>query len=205
MANLQVELEEVEEVMPTLEDQKQVSRGVDAKWKTRQRLRNSPRKEVEKLIRDVDHTICGPPCEELPMPECIMALNEEFAAIFSAKIPGGMPPSRSTGHLIDMVQDHRIPGQKLYRLSPAEDKELQEQLSSLEKLGFIEPYVSPFGSGVLFVPKPNWKFRLCVDYRPLNAITVPDVYPLPRIDEMIDKGEGVGGFLRWISMRGFIR
>ena len=55
-------------------------------------------------------------------------------------------------------------------LSPADDKELQEQLSSLEKLGFIEPSVSQFGSGVLFVPKPNGKFRLCVDYRQLNAI-----------------------------------
>ena len=89
MANLQVELAEVEEVMPTLEDQQQVSRGVDAKWKTRQRLRNSPRKEVETLIKDVDHTICGPPCEELPMPDCIRALNEEFAVIFPEKIPGG--------------------------------------------------------------------------------------------------------------------
>ena len=88
MANLEVELAEIEEVMPTLEDQQQVSRGGDAKWKTRQRLRNSPRKEVEKLIKDVDHTICGPPCEELPMPDCIRALTEEFAAIFPEKIPG---------------------------------------------------------------------------------------------------------------------
>ena len=102
-----------------------------------------------------------------------------------------MPPSRPTDHRIDLVQDHKIPGQKLYRL----DKELQEQLSSLEKLGFIEPSVSPFGSGVLFVPKPNGKFRLCVDYRPLNAITVADVYHPPRIDEMIDKAVGS----RWFS------
>ena len=86
---------------------------MDVKWKTRQRLRNSPRKEVEKLIKDVDHTICGPPCEELHMPECIRALNEEFAAIFPAKISGGMPPSRPTDHRIDLVQDHKIPGQKL--------------------------------------------------------------------------------------------
>ena len=79
-------------------------------------------------------------------------------------------------------------------------------MSSLEKLGFVEPSVPPFGSGVLFVPKPNGKFRLCVDYRPLNAITVADVYPLPRIDEMFDKAVGgVGGFQRWICMRGFIR
>ena len=100
------------------------------------------------------------------MPDCIMALNEEFAVIFPAKIPGGMPLSRPTDNRIHLLQDHKITGQTLYRLSPAEDKELQEQLSSVEKLGFIEPSVSPFGSGVLFVPKPNGKFRLCVDYRP---------------------------------------
>ena len=87
VSSLLVELAEIEEVMPTLEDQQKVSRGVDAKWKTRQRLRNSPRKE--KLIKDVDHTICGPPCEELPMPDSIRELNEEFAAIFPEKIPGG--------------------------------------------------------------------------------------------------------------------
>ena len=144
--------------MPTLEDQQMVSRRVEAKWKTRQRLRNSPRNEVEKLIRDVDHPIRGPPCEELPMPERIRALNKEFAAIFPEKIPGGMPPTRPTDHRIDLEHDHKIPGQKMYRLSPADDKELQEQPSSLEKLGFIEPSVSPFGSGVLFVPKQNGKF-----------------------------------------------
>ena len=111
MANLQVELAEIEEVMPTLEDQQQVSRGVDAKWKTKHRLRNSPWKEVEKLIKDVDHTICGPPCEERPIPYCIRALNEEFAAIFPAKIPGGMPPSasRPTDQRIHLVHDHNIP------------------------------------------------------------------------------------------------
>ena len=116
-----------------------------------------------------------------------------------------MPPSGPTDHRIDLVQDHKIPGQRLYMLSPAEDKELQEQLSSLEKLGFIEPSVSPFGSGVLFVPKPNVKFRLCVDYKALNAITVADVYPLPRIDEMNDKAGVSRCFLKWICMRGSIR
>ena len=110
LANLLVEGVEVEQVMPTLEDQQMVSRVVEANWKTRQMLRNLPRKEVEKLIKDVDHTICGPLCEELPMPECIKALNEEFAAIFPTKIPGGMTPSRPTDHRIDLVHDQKIPG-----------------------------------------------------------------------------------------------
>ena len=164
MANLQSEVVEAEKAMPTLGYQLMVGREMDAKWKTRQRLMNSPRKDVEKLIGNVDLTICGLPCEELPMPDCIRALSDEFATKCPENIPGGMPPSRPTDHRIDLVQDHKIPGKKLYRLSPAEDKGLQEQLSLLEKLVFIEPSVSPFGSGVLFVPKPNGKFRLCVDY-----------------------------------------
>ena len=50
------------------------------------------------------------------MPDCIKALNEEFAAIFTVKIPGGMPPSGPTDHRIDLVQEHNIPWEKLYRL-----------------------------------------------------------------------------------------
>ena len=114
-----------------------------------------------------------------------------------------MPPSRPTDHEIDLVQDHKNPWQKLYRLSPVKDKELQEQLSSLEKLGFIESSVSPFGSEVLFVPKPNGKFRLFVDYRPWNATTVADVYPLPRIDEMIDKAWRSRWFSKMDLLAGF--
>ena len=65
-------------------------------------------------MKEMDHTVYGPPCEELPTPDCIKASIEEFAAIYPAKISGGMPPSRPTDHRIDLVQDHKIPGQKLY-------------------------------------------------------------------------------------------
>ena len=56
---------------------------------------------------------------------------------------------------------------------------------------------------MLFVPKPNGKFRLCVYYRPLNAITVADVYQLPRIDEMIDKVGGSRWFYKMDLHAGF--
>ena len=55
------------------------------------------------------------------------------------------------------MHDHKIPGQKLYRLSPAEDKELQEQLSSLEKLGFVEPSVSLFWVGSALCAEAKWE------------------------------------------------
>jgi hypothetical protein len=65
----------VEEVTPTVEDQRALARAAEPKWKTRKRLRNSARKAVEKLLKEVDHTICGPPCLEEPVPQAIRDLN----------------------------------------------------------------------------------------------------------------------------------
>ena len=50
-------------------------------------------KEVEKLIRSVDHTICGPPCSDEPKPDCIRALKDAFVVIFPKEIPGVCHPS----------------------------------------------------------------------------------------------------------------
>ena len=52
--------EETEELDPTPEAQKAVTRSPELKWKSRRKLRNSPIKETEKLIKEVDHTRCGP-------------------------------------------------------------------------------------------------------------------------------------------------
>ena len=60
-------------------------------------------------------------------------------------------------------------------------------MADLKAHGYIKEVTSPFGSGILFVPKANGKLRMVVDYRPINKLTVVDKYPLPRIDEMLDR------------------
>lgn len=60
--------------------------------------------------------------------------------------------------------------------------------------GFISPSTSPYGSPVLFAKKKDGSLRLCVDYRALNKITVKNRYPLPRIDELIDRVQGAKYF-----------
>ncbi|GJR50669.1 putative reverse transcriptase domain-containing protein [Tanacetum coccineum] len=69
-------------------------------------------------------------------------------------------------------------------------KELSEQLQELFDKGFIRPSSSPWGALVLFVKKKNGSFRMCIDYRELNKLTVKNHYPLPRIDDLFDQLQG---------------
>ncbi|GJW23124.1 putative reverse transcriptase domain-containing protein [Tanacetum coccineum] len=76
------------------------------------------------------------------------------------------------------------------RLAPSEMKELSEQLKELFDKGFIRPSSSPWGAPVLFVKKKDGSFRMCIDYRELNKLTVKNRYPLPRIDDLFDQLQG---------------
>ncbi|GJW33922.1 putative reverse transcriptase domain-containing protein [Tanacetum coccineum] len=77
-----------------------------------------------------------------------------------------------------------------YRLASSEMKELSEQLQELSDKGFIRPSSSPWGALVLFVKKKDGSFRMCIDYRELNKLTVKNRYLLPRIDDLFDQLQG---------------
>ncbi|GKC59999.1 hypothetical protein Tco_1087597 [Tanacetum coccineum] len=83
-----------------------------------------------------------------------------------------------------------LPARAPYRLAPSEMKELLEQLKELSDKGFIRPSSSPWGAPVLFVKKKDGSFRMCIDYRELNKLTVKNRYPLPRIDDLFDQLQG---------------
>ncbi|GJT51547.1 putative reverse transcriptase domain-containing protein [Tanacetum coccineum] len=77
-----------------------------------------------------------------------------------------------------------------YRLAPTEMQELSNQLKELQEKGFIRPSSSPLGASVLFVKKIDGSFRMCIDYRELNKLTIKNRYPLPRIDDLFDQLQG---------------
>ncbi|GJY14267.1 putative reverse transcriptase domain-containing protein [Tanacetum coccineum] len=97
----------------------------------------------------------------------------------------GLPPTRQVEFQIDLVPVlHPMHGTVLSDVA-FEMKELSEQLKELSDKGFIRPSSSPWGAPVLFVKKKDGSFRMCIDYRELNKLTVKNRYPLPRIDDFI--------------------
>lgn len=95
---------------------------------------------------------------------------------------------------INLKPDSVPPQQRVYRMSPAELEELQRQLEIYLEKGWIRPSASEFGAPILFARKADGSLRMCVDYRALNAITIKDRGPLPRMDELFDHLHGAKFF-----------
>ncbi|GJR90411.1 putative reverse transcriptase domain-containing protein [Tanacetum coccineum] len=98
--------------------------------------------------------------------------------------------SRQVEFQIDLIPGVAPVARAPYRLAPSEMKEFSEQLKELFDKGFIRPSSSPWGAPVLFVKKKDGSFRMCIDYRELNKLTVKNRYPLPRIDDLFDQLQG---------------
>jgi hypothetical protein len=81
-------------------------------------------------------------------------------------------------------------------MPPTELGEMKKQLQELLDKGFIRPSTSPWGCPALFVKKKDESLRLCIDYRPLNAVTIKNKYPLTRIDVLFDQLVGAKVFPR---------
>lgn len=94
-------------------------------------------------------------------------------------------PESRTRHVIDTGSAHPI-RQKPYRVSPAERKIIAQQVEEMLKKKVIQESCSPWAAPVILVRKKDGSWRFCVDYRRLNSVTKKDVYPLPRIDDVID-------------------
>ncbi|GKB16691.1 hypothetical protein Tco_0850614 [Tanacetum coccineum] len=106
----------------------------------------------------------------------------------------GLPPQRQVEFRIDLIPRATPVAKSPYRLAPSEMQELSEQLQELQDKGFIRPSHSPWGAPVLFVKKKDGLFRMCIDYRELNKLTIKNRYPLPRIDDLFDQLQGARYF-----------
>ncbi|KAJ0680361.1 putative nucleotidyltransferase, Ribonuclease H [Helianthus annuus] len=128
----------------------------------------------------------GPSISDVPV-------VRDFPDVFPEDLPGP-PPARSVDFRIDLVPGATPVAKSPYRLAPSEMQELSSQLQELLNKGFIRPSTSPWGAPVLFVKKKDGSFRMCIDYRELNKLTIKNRYPLPRIDDLFDQLQGATCF-----------
>jgi hypothetical protein len=131
-------------------------------------------------------TLIGSPVERIPV-VC------EYPDVFLDELPG-MPPDRDIEFAIELQPRTAPISKRPYRMPPAELAELKKQLQELLDKRFIHPSTSLWGCPALFIKKKDESLRLCVDYRPLNAVTIKNKCPLPRIDVLFDQLVGAKVF-----------
>ncbi|GKD69569.1 putative reverse transcriptase domain-containing protein, partial [Tanacetum coccineum] len=110
----------------------------------------------------------------------------DFPKVFPEDLPG-LPLTRQVEFQINLIPGAAPVVRAPYQLALSEMKELSDQLKELSDKGFIRPGSSPWGALVLFDKKKDGSFRMCIDYKELNKLTMKNCYPLPRIDDLFDQ------------------
>ncbi|GKV07032.1 hypothetical protein SLEP1_g18843 [Rubroshorea leprosula] len=124
------------------------------------------------------------------LPSAVKSLLQDFKDVFPDDVPNGLQPIRGIEHQIDFIPGATIPNRPAYRSNPNETKELQRQVEELMKTGHVRESMSPCAVPVLLVSKKDRTWRMCVDCRAVNKITVKYRYPIPRLDDMLDELHG---------------
>ncbi|MCO5548361.1 hypothetical protein L7F22_001818 [Adiantum nelumboides] len=128
----------------------------------------------------------------------------QFRDVFIDDIPRELPPKGGDDdHMIELIPGSSLPNKPLYRVSKAQQEEIMRQVNEMVEKGMVRPSSSPFCSPILLVQKKDGTYRMCVDYRALNRITIKNRFLVPRVEDLFDKLQGPTYFGRIDLKSGF--
>ena len=120
----------------------------------------------------------------------VSSVLQDFGDVFLEDVPAGLPPLRGIEHQVDLIPGATLPNRAPYRTNPEETKEIQKQVQALLDKGYIRVSLSPCAVPVILVPKKDGTWRMCVDCRAINNITIRYRHPIPRLEDMLDESSG---------------
>jgi hypothetical protein len=128
-------------------------------------------------------------CQMEARPTDGIRMVSEFSDVFPDDLPG-MPPDHNIEFSIELLPGTAPIAKRPYRMAPVEHEEVKKTVDELLAKGYICHSFSPWAFPVLLVEKKDGAKRMCIDYRDLNAVTIKNKHPLPRIENLFDQLQG---------------
>jgi hypothetical protein len=120
------------------------------------------------------------------LPEEIQELLENFIDIVVENFPCSLPPIKSISHHIDLIPGTSLPNKSTYKPMPQENEQVKKQVQDFMEKGLIRESLSPCTVPIVLIPKKGGGWRMCIDSRDINKITIRYIFPLPGMDALMD-------------------
>jgi hypothetical protein len=143
-------------------------------------------------MQDTGITLYSTEVAELQLPKEYI----EYTDVFSEEGAAKLPESTRVEHAIIIEEEKNISYGPIYALSANELRVLREYIKSSLAKGWIQKSKSPADAPILFAQKKDGTLRLYIDYRGLNKVTIKNRYPLPLINETLNRLSGARFFTK---------